>query len=277
MYILTKSEILKNIYTFSYPYLDKDKKLTIPDLKKGFENFLSEANQVTSTSTDLELLTSGKRWEQLVHKFKLDQCGQPKAQKMDLFCLKVNSALNYLKNNDPEYYEIFSVVVKTIFITDSVSIPGSSSSPNTLGAIWIQPNNNWTTLDIIESLVHEFTHNVLYLDENRFGHYVQPEKLNQKQYWLPSAIRNTKRPLDGVAHSILVATEILNLRKKWNYSLDNNSVHGENSFLLRKGLYSLTMINSQGAIQDILGDRMKYLLKRAHDWLNKHSKKKVNL
>ncbi|UAK15812.1 aKG-HExxH-type peptide beta-hydroxylase [Sporolactobacillus terrae] len=277
MYVLTKSEILKNIYTFSYPYLDEDKKLTIPDLKKGFANFLSEANQVISTSTNLELLTSGKRWEYLVHTFKLDQCGQPNEQKMDLFCLKVNSALDYLKKNDSEYYEIFSIVVKTIFITDSVSIAGSSSSPNTLGVIWIQPNNNWTKLDIIESLVHEFTHNVLYLDESRFGHYIQPEKLNQKQYWLPSAIRDTKRPLDGVAHSILVATEILNLRKNWNYSLDNNSVHGENSSLLRKGLYSLTAINSHEAARDILGDRMKYLLKKAYEWLNKNSGKKVNL
>jgi hypothetical protein len=64
-----------------------------------------------------------------------------------------------------------------------------------------------------EFLVHELTHNLLFLDERRHEHYVNPLLLADSASFAVSAVLKIPRPLDRTFHSLIVASEVLAFRK----------------------------------------------------------------
>lgn len=126
--------------------------------------------------------------------------------------MRVHDALCELARYSPSYAELFNTVVTDIFISPS-TVARAGSTSGAVGAIWMNPKLSYPVFDLMEMLVHEFTHQAMFLDELRHGHYVYGA-IADRSTWAKSAILNISRPLDKVLHSIVVAAEVLLLRRE---------------------------------------------------------------
>lgn len=123
----------------------------------------------------------------------------------------LNEALEKSQKLDPDFYNLFNLVINQIFFAPSRRAGGGSSS-TAIGVIWANHRPSWSQSDLIEFLAHEMTHTLMFLDERRYQHYCKVDILKQPEYFARSSILNISRPLDKVIHSLVVATEILCLR-----------------------------------------------------------------
>lgn len=120
-----------------------------------------------------------------------------------LFLNKVNSSLA----------QMFDVAIHTLFYSRSAKSGGGSVS-SAPGVIWCSIRRDWTNMDIGEFLVHELTHNLVFLDELCYQHYTNMSALGNPENFAQSSILNKKRPLDKAFHSLVVANEILCYREE---------------------------------------------------------------
>lgn len=111
---------------------------------------------------------------------------------------------------------MFELVIHSIFIkktnrvSDGSAAHGGSSS-NAIGSIWLSLNDDLSTDDICELLIHELTHHLLFIDEYCHYHF-EYSLIGEPANFAQSAIRKSKRPLDKVVHSIVVAAELVSAR-----------------------------------------------------------------
>lgn len=120
----------------------------------------------------------------------------------------VDLALNEIRSRQPAFVETFDCVVHTLFYARSSEAGGGSAS-SLPGVIWCSLRKNWSLADTAEFLVHEFTHNALFLDERVREHYADLDAMAEPKNFGWSAILQKSRPLDKVFHSLVVANEVL--------------------------------------------------------------------
>lgn len=146
----------------------------------------------------------------------LDDLGQANVVKSGAHDRKneniVNDAIAKMRLAAPTHFEFLNLCIEHIFFEGSDSASGGSTS-SAVGAIWANPHPTFSVDDTLEFLVHELTHNLMFLDEWVHPHYKYEAILNPET-WCQSAILRTKRPLDKVVHSVVVATEIVLLRRR---------------------------------------------------------------
>ena len=125
---------------------------------------------------------------------------------------RIEGALYEIGLYSPAYAEIFRTVVTNIIILPS-TIARAGSTSRAIGVIWANPKLGYTMSDLMEILLHEFTHQTMFLDELRHGHYSY-RAIADRSTWAKSAILNVERPLDKVLHSVVVAAEVLLFRQQ---------------------------------------------------------------
>lgn len=145
---------------------------------------------------------------------------------------RVENALHEIGLYAPAYAEIFRTVVTNIVILPS-EIARAGSTSRAIGVIWANPKLSYTTSDLMEILLHEFTHQAMFLDELRYGHYSYRDIVDRST-WAKSAILNVRRPLDKVLHSVVVAAEILLFRQLYIGQPVTPRVHPPTSIMLRQ-------------------------------------------
>lgn len=123
----------------------------------------------------------------------------------------VRDAFEIHQKNSHEYHFLMQLIFSYIFIIQSESV-ACATIPHALGVLLLD-HREWDILDIREMLIHETAHQLVTLDEHRYDHYVDMNELNNPENYAVSAIRKTKRPLNKVIHSLIVAYEILAYRK----------------------------------------------------------------
>lgn len=265
------TEVLKTIYTLSYPFIQSSSP-PYQKLKNALKEHLSQINPEVTRSKEIEpeFIISGDRLTSLLQIMDIEKYNKNMNSPHfinEKALHRVRKGFNYLNKNDSQLGDTFRVVVDTVAVTTAVTTPGSASSHKAVGMIWVQPDNNWSDKDIVESLVHEMTHTLLYLDEQCYGHFHKDVALNDEKAWVPSAIRNTRRPVYGVVHSIIVATELLSLRKRLGFNEDDISIHGRSSELFKKTNYALNTLKQQQLSWELLTPRMKSLINRSDEIL----------
>jgi hypothetical protein len=115
----------------------------------------------------------------------------------------------------PELYELFKLVAPIVRTSGSSSPrAGSLTTSHAVGVVWVYPSHEWSGDDTAEAMVHELTHNLIFLDDHRFGHVKNWDLAFDPAYWSLSAIRKDARPLHAVFHSIVVGFELLEYRKR---------------------------------------------------------------
>jgi hypothetical protein len=144
---------------------------------------------------------------------------------------RVEAAIEHIGAVNPGLRRVFDLVIHTLFFHRSRHSGGGSVS-SAPGAIWCSPRRQWSLTDTAEFLVHEFTHNMLFLDERRFEHYVNPQVLQQPENFAVSAVLKMPRPLDRAFHSLVVASEVLAFREE-NGEPETPQVHPATSELIQ--------------------------------------------
>lgn len=170
---------------------------------------------------------------------------------------KCQISINLLKQFDLSLYNIFKFLIHSVFSKKSNKVDGlicnAASSSNAIGVIFLNCSDKLSIEDILELLIHEFTHASVFIDEicNQQFYYselVKPENYSR------SAILNSNRPLDKVVHSIIVAAQILHFRNLFNNSYDVGmvSVHPDSYTLMAKTIESIDNLLSSHFVGNVL-------------------------
>lgn len=177
----------------------------------------------------------------------------------------ISEALAVMKTQTPTHYDFLNNFVEGIFFEESDIASGGSTS-NAVGVIWANPDCRFHQQDTIELLVHELTHNLMFLDEWVYPHY-DYDLILSPETWCQSAILLTKRPVDKVVHSIIVATEIVLLRRNITGEPSQFVAHPPSAELTDAILKSIDDLRSLPQSNDLLQKRVLHLLDVAENKL----------
>lgn len=172
---------------------------------------------------------------------------------------QVEKALHLMSQLDEGLHATFKSFIHTLFYHRSADSGGGSTS--TLpGVIWCCNRRDWDAWDIVEFLVHELTHNLVFIDEYYHVHYPDLEKIEAPENYALSAVLKRPRPLDKVFHSLVVAYEVLQLRRRFN-DPQSPKAHPRTPHLLeqcRDTIRSLETLLEQKP--DLVSERVKVLI-----------------
>lgn len=183
--------------------------------------------------------------------------------------LLIDKALNLLNILDYEYSQLFKTLVTDIFIMPSSCARGGTTSA-AIGIIWANPRCYYKVAEVLEFLIHEMTHNALFIDEQFHQHYNYEEILKTNN-WAISAILKTPRPLDKVIHSIVVATEVVLFRDKFLGHPERPLVHPPTDMLIDQTLESIGSVKtiiSNNHSTGLISPRVDYLLQNSENKLS---------
>lgn len=170
---------------------------------------------------------------------------------------KIYTAISALESQNIELATLIKIIFRYLLFGKSSKAHGGSTS-NALGILWVNPSDKWTIQDYCEFLVHEVTHQLLFLDERVYGHYSQYPQISKKENFAFSTILKRSRPLDKVIHSYFVGKNVLQYRlENWDHGENKFHLHPETQ-ALKKGIRdthnSLTPIHWQ-----LMTNRVKVL------------------
>jgi len=268
LYLLGLEENLKTIYILSKPYADSEIK-SEEQLKTAYLSFLSniQPNTWHPKKEDGLFVFDKKIIETLIKNHEADDfltdfktsISLANDDSVKAALSKVNDASNYIKSKHENLSTLFTLAINSIFYARS-SEQGGGSVSNAIGAIWCCNRKSWGLEDTVEFIIHELTHNLIFLDELRYQHYISLPNLAGQENFVTSAILKIPRPLDKVFHSLLVATEILAHRHDWLGEPIGPIVHPSSEKMHTNCLVTLTEIKSLISKKDLVTDRFKELL-----------------
>lgn len=242
------------------------------ELEINFHKFLSQYQPKVTRSDKLGVnIVDDKDWESsLTNLFATDSFLNDKNQSCvigeglndndrEVRVQKLQSALNELSKVNSELYLMLQLIIDSIFLRYANDSGGGSTS-NAIGVVWINNRDSWAITDLMELLVHELTHNALFIDELRFLHFHDHHKLLQPENFAQSAILHTKRPLDKVLHSIVVAAEVLQFRKNCLGEPKTPMVHPDSSTLIKQALDAYRSITGMSNYKELVTERGRWIL-----------------
>lgn len=155
---------------------------------------------------------------------------------------QIKEGLNFISEVNDEYFSLINLMVSNIFLFPSAVAAGGSSS-TAVGTIWANLKDKYSTRDVAEFFIHELTHNCLFIDEHRYGHY-DYNVISDEQTWAKSAVLLINRPLDKVLHSIIVSMEIILFREKFIGHPQQPKIHPPTDILIKQIHESIKSIKS---------------------------------
>lgn len=170
----------------------------------------------------------------------------------------VNTGKERMKGINPVLCAIFDFAIHTIFYHRSKESGGGSVS-SAPGVIWCAPRLNWTPDDMAEFLVHELTHNMLFIDERRYQHYIDFDDIAKPENYARSAILMRPRPLDKVFHSLIVSHEVISFRLE-NGEPEAPNVHPSNTVMLDAAHDTIESIHGLLSNKSLVTSRFMELL-----------------
>lgn len=161
---------------------------------------------------------------------------------------------------EPEFWNAFQLVINYIICPLSEYSSGGSDS-NFIGMLFICSPSEISQVDLYELLIHEFTHNVMFLDELTTPHYVNDLDLVKKQNYAVASISGMRRPLDKVLHSVVIASEVLLHREHVIGHNHSTYVHPPTKKLVSNIRRSIRSIRQLKNYDSLIASRGKELLK----------------
>jgi hypothetical protein len=123
-------------------------------------------------------------------------------------------ALALLRTGNPPLGGLFDLVINRIFFFDLPEAHGGSH-PGALGVIWASPPLTWAAVDGAEMLLHELTHQLLFLEEAVRGLFLDRFSVGSPDNHARSAFLDVPRRPDQALHSLVVGAELLLARERW--------------------------------------------------------------
>jgi len=174
----------------------------------------------------------------------------------------MQQALVQMKKVCPLFSELIDIVIHTIFSAPSKHAGGGSTSA-AIGCIWMDLRPHWSKQDILEFLLHETTHNLVFIDELSHRHYTNYQEIAKKENFAWSAILAKPRPLDKVFHSIIVSVEVLSFRQEHLGHPEKPCLHPPTDILLKQTKQSIISVLDNTTTEKLLTNRSRSLLKKS--------------
>lgn len=243
---------------------------TSSDIKKAYKNFL-EIIQPTVPHTgqseeiifvhrpkDVAVLLKIFEEESVLDDFTeiFDSSIQPEHQ---ISISRVMQALQEIKYLNIEFFHLINLVINAIFFAPS-QIAGGGSTSAAIGYIWVNLRDHWQSQDVVEFLIHETTHNLVFLDELCHIHYNDYNELVKPENFSWSAILNKPRPLDKVFHSIVVSTEVLLFREHHLGHPEFPCLHPTSELMLKQTQHSIACLKQRDDLKQLLSKRAQAIL-----------------
>jgi hypothetical protein len=169
------------------------------------------------------------------------------------------SAIDQISKFDKDLENLTKLVINLLFTAGAQNAGGGSSSA-AIGCIWLNPRRRWTKQDFCEFLVHETTHQLMFLDELRHRHYTDPESLEREENFAYSSILNKQRPLDKVLHSLVVAHEVLEFRKHF-FDIDEKTFLHPATHVMEESICK-TICSLRALNENIMTSRSWHLIEK---------------
>lgn len=181
-------------------------------------------------------------------------------------------ALEHISSLSGVSREIFDLYINEVSLRESnhsrdgrKAFGGSTSK--TIGKIWLAPSAKLGVRDYVELLIHELTHNMLFVDELNHRHF-EYSNMHKEPYFAQSAILNSRRPLDKVFHSIFVGLEVW-LWRQARLGWEQVVVHPDSDTLLVQIKDSIASIFGNEKTTSLLLPRARSLLETASEILER--------
>jgi hypothetical protein len=255
--LLGSSQNIKNIYRLSVPFVGSQKIATTDDLKVPYLSFLNQYQpNYRVPLNQKQVVTDFAQRQVLLGAFGASQINDLQQENMigstynreaeQLCCENLIAAKNRMAQLNSELNDLFDLTIHSILLCGSsqnsagMRARGGTSS-KCVGLIWLTMEGHLSPQDIVEMMIHELTHNLVFINELNSPQF-DYDLLNLAENWAQSSILNRKRPMDKVIHSIIVAHEILFARKHYLPNEDLLKVHPESGLLKQNTLASITSV-----------------------------------
>jgi HEXXH motif-containing protein len=267
-------EMINNFYAVSAPYGERpacvmDLKLLLRRLLADHQPSVRHAPEaslfVDDSALEAELAKHYTTESALHDKFQNLAIGAPLPPQVKSRAREAaESAMMRISEEDFDLFSIFYAAIQTIFFFGSEKCSGGSTS-NAVGVIWMNCETDWQESDVVEFLIHELAHTLLFLDERRYLHFVDYNLIPKPEYFALSAVLRTRRPIDKVLHSIVVATEVLSLRQRWLGDGANPKAHPPSAQLRTQILQSADSLLELDARRRVLTERGELVVRKTRE------------
>lgn len=166
---------------------------------------------------------------------------------------------------DDDFATVFSLAIHAVFFRPSRPGQGrrgshGGSANTSIGSIWLSVEEDVREVDLMEMFVHELTHHLIFIDEFNHPQFNYREIAKQQNYAY-SAILRKHRPLDKVVHSIVVATEILEARRKF-LGHERTSIHPPTDAMVRETLSAVSSFEALPNLEQLVTPRVCSIVDR---------------
>lgn len=270
-------ETISNVYRVAHPFIANRCVSTTEDLRKFYLDFLEAHQPYMPVNRSDEVFVTDERTEDALvsaygHNATLNDLQQsevigtpyPDGVKREMIA-RVREALDTFRGLDDTLTAIFDLTIHSIVIRPSNKPQGRAShggsSSAAIGTIWIAPRSTTTKFDIVEMLLHELTHHLLFIDERNYPHF-DYGLIGHRGNRAFSAILNMSRPVDKVAHSIVVATELILGRSRFLPENNPRTVHPQTDKMIADVLTAHASITNIESAEQLLRPRISEILTR---------------
>jgi hypothetical protein len=137
----------------------------------------------------------------------------------------IRNAFDYILAVDAELCDLVTRMIGTIIAIKKDGHGGGTVS-SLIGVIWLNPQPSWTIVDYADSIIHEFIHNTLFLDDMLWGVFSSPSQLSSPEALVVSALLKRPRGYDKAFHSAAVALGLAIFHRtgnQWNRATERAS------------------------------------------------------
>lgn len=274
------SQNIKNVFRLSVNYSNGQDIRHTDDLSISYRNFLEEhqKNYPVGRGNKSQIVKNAKDYaafRQAYSESSLNDLEQEQMLSAEFAedsiaerAQRIEEALEHLATVCPELSQLFHLVIHSIIISDSrknktgLNAHGGTSS-KCVGVMWLTLKPELSKNDIVEMLIHELTHTLVFLDELNNQHF-NYKNISKEFTWAQSAILNRLRPMDKVVHSIVVSAEVLLARSRFLKSNHSEiSVHPSCEKLKQSTLTAIESVLEHKNLQDICLPRSVKLVSQA--------------
>ena len=275
-----RDEVVRNVYRLARIEQPLGRFRALSELRVGYLDFLDRRQRGVTTNREEGFLVDDARLEDtLTSAFsegalndlnQADVLGSPySAETRRTKSEFARQALLGVLELDDDFALVFSLVIHSIFVRPSKPAPGirgshGGSSSASIGAIWLTVGDGIEPLDIMEMYVHELAHHLLFIDELNHPQF-NYDAITKRENFARSAILRKTRPLDKVIHSIVVAAELLESRKRFLNNSGQTLVHPPSRELASDGLRAVSSVYALPNISNLITPHLAEVVSRCHD------------
>jgi hypothetical protein len=270
-------ESILNAYRVAQPFVGEREAGTTTALRESYLDFLEEHQPYMPVNRAEDLVIVDEAVESRLvaaysHNAALNDLrqseiigepyrGEPKERKV----AQARAALEEFRSLDDELTALFDLTIHSLVIRPSNTADGRASyggsSSAAMGVIWLSLGDTVTQRDIVEMLLHELTHHLLFLDEHNYPHY-DYDLIVREENRAYSAILNLHRPMDKVVHSIVVATELILGRRSFLPADGECVVHPSTEKLTRETLAAYESVMALPNVGEVVRPRALEIIQR---------------